>query len=142
MTSVQTTHAGPVDAAVQECENFTIALDRFVFNRLQPVVDPATDLLHSQAERADPAKVAGTLMNTSVQLAALVEELDLMGVPPREIVGLLLSIREGTLLYTAAFEKGARGWESGDTDLIREAKAAVQEASAAMTEFFGWQLCG
>ena len=65
-----------------------------------------------------------------------------MGVPPREVVDLLLSIREGTRLYATSFDEGAHGWQSGDPDLITGAKAGVLEASAVMTEFFGWQLCG
>ena len=141
-TNSRATVAAAADEAVAECDSFTIALDRFVFIRLQPIVERATDLLHSPSEGTDPAYVVAGLTEASEQLSGLVEELDLMGVPPREVVDLLLSIREGTQLYAAGFEKGTRGWMSGDAGLITEAKAEVLEASAVMTEFFGWQLCG
>ncbi|MCY4621385.1 MAG: hypothetical protein OXD34_06055 [bacterium] len=136
------TAAAPVDRAEEECDSFTIALDRFVFIRLQPIVEQATDLLHSTPESADPDEVVTGLTDASRQLLRLVDELDLMGVPPREIVDLLLSIREGTLLFVTGFEKGAKGWSESNADTITEAKDAVREASAVLTEFFGWQLCG
>ncbi|MDE0137537.1 MAG: hypothetical protein OXM57_05285 [bacterium] len=147
--SAATTHAtntqasaGPVlDGAAEECDSFTIALDRLVFIRLQPIVEEAADLLHSAPDHVDPAEVATGLMEASRRLFGLVEELDLMGVPPREIVDLLLSIREGILAYAAGFDEGSRGWASGDAELIAEARADVLEASAVLTEFFGWQLC-
>ena len=128
--------------ATRECDSFTIRLDRFVFNRLQPIVEEAAGLLHSAPDAVDPADVAERLSEAGRQLAELIEELDLMGVPPREVVDLLLSIREGTRLYATSFERGAQGWRSGDTDLIAGARDGVREASAVMTEFFGWQLCG
>ena len=93
-------------------------------------------------ENKNPDEVAARLAEESEQLMRLVEELDLMGVPPREVVDLLLSIREGTLQYAAGFEKGARGWQSGDLDLIKDARTDIQEASAVLTQYFGWQLCG
>lgn len=125
----------------EECDSFTTALDRFVFVRLQPVVEEAADLLHSAPEGAEPIQVAAGLQKANQQLLRLVDELDLMGVPPREIVDLLLSIREGVVLYAAGFDKGARGWASGDAKLIGEAKSEVLKASTVLTEFFGWQLC-
>lgn len=134
--------AGPVsDAAAEECDSFTVALDRLVFVRLQPIVEEAADLLHSAPDHVDPTEVATGLMEASRRLLGLVEELDLMGVPPREVVDLLLSIREGVLAYAAGFDEGSRGWASGDADLIAEAQADVLEASAVLTEFFGWQMC-
>ena len=135
------TVAPVVDEASEECDSFTTALDRLVFVRLQPVVEEATDLLHSPPEGVDPTEVANGLMEASRRLLRLVDELDLMGIPPREIVDLLLSIREGLLAYATAFDEGARGWASGDAELIAEAKSGVLEASAVLTEFFGWQLC-
>ena len=143
-STAATTQAGAapvVDEASEECDSFTIALDRLVFVRLQPIVEEATNLLHSAAEGVDPTEVATGLTEASRQLLRLVDELDLMGVPPREIVDLLLSIREGVLAYATGFDQGARGWTSGDSELIAEAKAGVLEASATLTEFFGWQLC-
>lgn len=134
--------AGPVAAgAAEECDGFTIALDRLVFIRLQPIVEEAADLLHSAPGDVDPTEVATGLMEASRLLRGLVEELDLMGVPPREIVDLLLSIREGILAYATGFDEGSRGWASGDSELIAAARAEVLEASAVLTEFFGWQLC-
>ena len=141
-TSTEATVATAVYEASEECDSFTIALDRFVFIRLQPIVEQATDLLHSTPASADPDEVATGLTEASRQLLRLVDELDLMGVPPREIVDLLLSIREGTLLFATGFEKGAQGWAESNADAITEAKDAVREASAVLTEFFGWQLCG
>lgn len=141
-TGPQITSDGVVDPDAEDCHSFTVGLDRFVYNRLRPVVENAADLLHSPQEDADPSHVAESLAEASRQLAGLVEELDLMGIPPREIVDLLLSIREGTRLYAASFDKGARGWASGNQDLIGEAEAEVQEASAILTEMFGLQLCG
>jgi hypothetical protein len=132
----------PAGDANRDCDSFTIGLDRFVFNRLQPIVEEAADLLHSAPDTVDPADVAERLSEAGRQLAGLVEELDLMGVPPREVVDLLLSIREGTRLYATSFEAGAQGWQSGDPDLIADAKDGVLEASTVLTEFFGWQLCG
>ena len=141
-TSNEATVASAAGEASEECDSFTIALDRFVFIRLQPIVEQATDLLHSSPESADPDEVATGLTEASRQLLRLVDELDLMGVPPREIVDLLLSIREGTLLFVSGFEKGAQGWAESNADTITEAKDAVREASAVLTKFFGWQLCG
>ena len=140
-TSTPASAAPGVDGAAEECDGFTIALDRLVFIRLQPIVEEASDLLHSAPEAVDPTEVATALMEASRQLLGLVEELDLMGVPPREIVDLLLSIREGILAYATGFDEGSRGWASGDSELIAEARAGVLEASAVLTEFFGWQLC-
>lgn len=140
-TSTQATGAPAVDEASEECDSFTIALDRLVFVRLQPIVEQATDLLHSAADSVDPTEVVAGLREASRQLLRLVDELDLMGVPPREIVDLLLSIREGVVAYATGFDEGARGWTTGDAELIAEAKAGVLEASATLTEFFGWQLC-
>lgn len=140
-TSAQITFDRVVDPDAEDCHSFTVGLDRFVYNRLRPVVENAADLLHSPQEEADPSHVAESLAEASRQLAVLVEELDLMGVPPREIVDLLLSIREGTRLYAASFDKGARGWASGNREMIGEAKAEVQEASAILTGMFGLQLC-
>ncbi|MDE0169134.1 MAG: hypothetical protein OXS29_06405 [bacterium] len=140
-TSTRTPAAPVVNEASEECDSFTTALDRLVFVRLQPVVEEATDLLHSAPEGVDPTAVATGLTEASRQLLRLVDELDLMGVPPREIVDLLLSIRDGILRYATGFDEGARGWTSGDSELIAEAKAGVLEASAVLTEFFGWQLC-
>ena len=133
--------AVPVDGAGEECRSFTEGLDRFVFNRLQPIIERATELLHAP-EGTDPDGPAAGLAEAAGQLDRLVEELDLMGVPPRELVDLLLSIREGTRLYAAGFEKGGRGWLAGDQDLIREARSEVSEASAVLTAYFGWRLCG
>ena len=140
-TSTRATGAPVVDEASEECDSFTIALDRLVVVRLQPIVEEATDLLHSAAEGVDAGEVATGLREASRRLLRLVDELDLLGVPPRELVDLLLSIREGVLLYATGFDEGARGWTSGDPELIAEAKAGVLEASATLTEFFGWQLC-
>ena len=140
-TTAPATAARVVDEASEECDSFTTALDRLVFVRLQPIVEEATDLLHSVPEGVDPTEVANGLMEASRRLLRLVDELDLMGIPPREIVDLLLSIREGVLRYAAAFDEGARGWATGDAGLIAGAKAGVLEASATLTEFFGWQLC-
>ncbi len=140
-TGTQAPAAPAADEASEECDTFTTALDRLVFVRLQPILEEATDLLHSAPEVVDPSEVATGLMEASRQLLRLVDELDLMGVPPREVVDLLLSIREGILRYATGFDEGARGWTSGDSELIAEAKTGVLEASAVMTEFFGWQLC-
>lgn len=140
-TSTRASVAPVADASAEECDSFTIALDRLVFVRLQPIVEEAADLLHSALDDVDPTEVATGLMEASRRLRGLVEELDLMGVPPREIVDLLLSIREGILAYATGFDEGSRGWESGDAELIAEAQADVSEASAVLTEFFGWQLC-
>jgi len=140
-TSTRASVAPVADASAEECDSFTIALDRLVFIRLQPIVEEAADLLHSALEDVDPTEVATELRAASRRLLGLVEELDLMGVPPREIVDLLLSIREGILAYAAGFDEGSRGWASGDAELIAEARADVSEASAVLTEFFGWQLC-
>ena len=143
--SSPTTHATSTPASVspvaEECDRFTVALDRLVFIRLQPIVEKAADLLHSAPEGVDPTEVAAGLMEAGRQLLGLVDELDLMGVPPREIVDLLLSIREGILAYAAGFDKGSRGWASGDAELIAEARAGVLEASAVVTEFFGLEMC-
>ena len=133
--------AVPVDGAREECYAYTEGLDRFVFNRLQPIIERATDFLHASPEGADPAEPAEGLTEASRQLEGLVEELDLMGVPPLELVDLLLSIREGTLIYAAGFEKGAMGWRSGDPDLVTDAKSEVSEASVVLTAYFGWRLC-
>ena len=133
--------AVPVDGAGEECHSFTEGLDRFVFNRLQPIIEQATELLHAP-EGTDPDGPAGGLAEAAGQLDRLVEELDMMGVPPRELVDLLLSIREGTRLYAAGFDKGGRGWLSGNQDLIKEARSEVSEASAVLTAYFGWRLCG
>lgn len=140
-TSTQASVAPAADQAAEECDSFTIALDRLVFIRLQPIVEEAADLLHSASEDVDPTEVASGLREASRQLLALVDELDLMGVPPREIVDLLLSIREGILAYATGFEEGSRGWAAGDAEMIADARAGVLEASAVLTEFFGWQLC-
>ena len=113
-----------------------------MFNRLQPILTEATELLHSPPGASDNLDVAGGLFEAAEQLGGLVDELDQMGVPPREVVDLLLSIREAVQLFAAGFEKGARGWESADIELIREAKAETQEAAAVLNSFFGWQLCG
>ena len=128
---------------MQECNRFTILLDRFVFNRLQPIVDKASELLHSPSEDTggDPG-IAGGLFRAADQVERLVEEIDRMGVPPREAVDLLLSIREAVQRYAAGFEKGGRGWESGDIDLIREAQSDIREAGQVLGSFFGWDLCG
>lgn len=140
-TSTRASAAPVVDGAAEECDSFTIALDRLVFIRLQPIVEEAADLLHSAPEAVDPTEVATGLREASRRLLGLVEELDLMGVPPREILDLLLSIREGILAYATGFDEGSRGWASGDAELIADARAGVLEASAVLTEFFGWQLC-
>ena len=140
-TGTRAPAAPVVDEVSEECDSFTTALDRLVFVRLQPIVEEATDLLHSVPEAMDPAEVATRLTEASRRLLRLVEELDLMGIPPREVVDLLLSIREGIVHYAAGFDEGAQGWASGDSELIAEAKTAVLEASAVLTEFFGWQLC-
>lgn len=140
-TGTQVPAAPAADGASEECDTFTTALDRLVFVRLQPILEEATDLLHSAPEVVDPSEVATGLMEASRHLLRLVDELDLMGVPPREVVDLLLSIREGILRYATGFDEGARGWTSGDSELIAEAKTGVLEASAVLTEFFGWQLC-
>ena len=140
-TGTRASVAPVADGAAEECDSFTIALDRLVFVRLQPIVEEAADLLHSAPKGVDPTDVATGLMEASRRLRGLVEELDQMGVPPREIVDLLLSIREGILAYAAGFDEGSRGWASGDAELIAEARAGVLEASAVLTKFFGWQLC-
>ena len=141
VASTSGTGAPVVDEASEECDSFTIALDRLVFVRLQPIVEQATDLLHSARESVESTEVATRLREASRQLRQLVDELDLMGIPPREVVDLLLSIREGIVLYATRFDEGAQGWTSGDSELIAEAKAGVLEASATLTEYFGWQLC-
>ncbi len=133
--------AAVIDDAVEECESFTIGLDRLVFVRLQPLVERATDLLYLPPD-TDPAEVAAGLEAAGAQVFDLVEDLDLMGVPPIRIVELVLSIREGALRYAEGFEQGARGWASGDAELISQARQVVQEATAVMTGFFGWRLCG
>lgn len=140
-TGARVSVAPVLDGTSEECDSFTVALDRLVFVRLQPIVEEAADLLHSAPDHVDPTEVATGLMEASRRLLGLVEELDLMGVPPREVVDLLLSIREGVLAYAAGFDEGSRGWASGDADLIAEAQADVLEASAVLTEFFGWQMC-
>ena len=130
------------DEEAQECHRFTAGLDRFVFNRLQPILTGAAELLGAPPDSSDPAAAAAGLYEAARELEGLAGELDRMGVPPRRAVDLLLSIRRGVLLYAAGFEKGGRGWESGDAGLIREAKSGVQEAAAEMNSFFGLQLCG
>lgn len=130
------------DEEAQECHRFTAGLDRFVFNRLQPILTEAAELLGAPPDSSDPAAAAAGLHEAARRLEGLVDELDRMGVPPRRAAGLLLSIRRGVLLYAAGFEKGGRGWESGDAGLIREAKNGVLEAAAEMNSFFGLQLCG
>lgn len=130
------------DEEAQECHRFTAGLDRFVFNRLQPILTAAAELLGAPPESSDPAAAAAGLYEAAGEIEGLAGELDRMGVPPRRAVDLLLSIRRGVLLYAAGFEKGGRGWESGDAGLIREAKSVVQEAAAEMNSFFGLQLCG
>ena len=143
VTSPPTTGDGTLsEEARQECDGFTTRLDRFVFNRLEPILTEATGLLHSPPEASDNLEVAGGLIEAAEQLGGLVDELDQMGIPPREVVDLLLSIRQAVQLFATGFEKGARGWESADTDLIREAKTEAREAAAILTSFFGWQLCG
>ena len=82
------------------------------------------------------------LFEAARRLEALVDELDRMGVPPREAADLLLSIRRGVLLYAAGFEKGGRGRQADDADLIQEAKAETLEAAAELNSYFGLQLCG
>ena len=133
--------AGEVEAR-EECENFTIELDRWVFIRLRPVVENANDLLHSRLEAVDPSGVAAGLEEAASRIRDLVEDLDLMGVPPRQVIELFLSIRASAIRYAAGFEQGAHGWDSGHSDLIDQAKDGVEEASGALTEFFGRQLCG
>lgn len=134
--------AGAPDEEAQECHRFTAGLDRFVFNRLQPILTEAAELLHAPPDSSDPAAAAAGLHEAARRLEGLAGELDRMGVPPRRAVDLLLSIRRGVLLYAAGFEKGGRGWESGDDGLIREAKNDVLEAAAELNSFFGLQLCG
>ena len=147
-TTAPPVSAGPAaespitDEARQECDRFTVALDRFVFNRLQPIVTEATDLLHSALESEGDRVVAGGLADAAGQLEALVDELDRLGIPPREVVDLLLSIRRGLELYAEAFETGAQGWMSENPGLIERAAGAVDEASATLSSFFGWDLCG
>lgn len=130
------------DEEAQECRRFTAGLDRFVFNRLQPILTEAAELLGAPPDSSDPAAAAAGLHEAARRLEGLVDELDRMGVPPRRAADLLLSIRRGVLLYAAGFEKGGRGWESGDASLIREAKNDVLEAAAELNSFFGLQLCG
>ena len=134
--------AGAPDEEAQECHRFTAGLDRFVFNRLQPILTEAAELLGTPPDSSDPAAAAAGLHEAARRLEGLAGELDRMGVPPRRAVDLLLSIRRGVLLYAAGFEKGGRGWESGDDGLIREAKNDVLEAAAELNSFFGLQLCG
>ena len=134
--------AGAPDEEAQECHRFTAGLDRFVFNRLQPILTEAAELLHAPPDSSDPAAAAAGLHEAAGRLEGLAGELDRMGVPPRRAADLLLSIRRGVLLYAAGFEKGGRGWESGDDGLIREAKNDVLEAAAELNSFFGLQLCG
>ena len=141
-TSGARAEAEAPDEEAQECHRFTAGLDRFVFNRLQPILTEAAELLHAPPDSSDPAAAAAGLHEAARRLEGLVDELDRMGVPPRRAAGLLLSIRRGVLLYAAGFEKGGRGWESGDAGLIREAKNGVLEAAAEMNSFFGLQLCG
>ena len=148
VSSVTTTPAGPAaespitDDARQECDRFTVALDRFVFNRLQPIVTEATDLLHSALESEEGRQVADRLAGAAARLEGLVDELDRLGIPPREVVDLLLSIRRGLQLYAEAFATGARGLTSDDSGLVERAAGAVDEASATLSSFFGWDLCG
>lgn len=130
------------DEARQACDRFTVALDRFVFNRLQPIVTEATDLLHSSLESEEGRQVADGLAGAAARLEGLVDELDRLGIPPREVVDLLLSIRRGLQLYAEAFATGARGWMSDDSGLIERAAGAIDEASATLSSFFGWDLCG
>lgn len=130
------------DEEAQECHRFTAGLDRFVFNRLQPILTDAAELLGAPPDSSDPAAAAAGLREAARQLEGLVDELDRMGVPPRRAVDLFLSIRRGVLLYAAGFEKGGRGWESDDNGLIREAKGEILEAAAELNSFFGLQLCG
>ena len=141
-TSGARAEAEAPDEEAQECHRFTAGLDRFVFNRLQPILTEAAELLGAPPDSSDPAAAAAGLHEAARRLEGLVDELDRMGVPPRRAAGLLLSIRRGVLLYAAGFEKGGRGWESGDAGLIREAKNGVLEAAAEMNSFFGLQLCG
>ncbi len=124
------------------CDSFTTDLDRFVFNRLAPVLADGTDLLDSPPDTANRAEVAAGLSEASARLGGLIDELDLMGIPPREVVDLVLSIRRGIELYAAGFQKGSRGWETDDRALIRTAVSETQEAAAVLSSFFGWQLCG
>lgn len=130
------------DEEAQECHRFTAGLDRFVFNRLQPILADAAELLGAPPDSSDPAAAAAGLHEAARRLEGLVDELDRMGVPPRRAAGLLLSIRRGVLLYAGGFEKGGRGWESEDAGLIREAKSDTLEAAAELNSFFGLQLCG
>lgn len=125
----------------QECRRFTVGLDRFVFIRLQPVLAEAGELLGAPSG-ADEEETAAGLFEAARRLEGLVDELDRMGVPPREAVDLLLSVRRGVLLYAAGFEKGGRGRQSGDAGLIREAKAETLEAAAELNSYFGLQMCG
>ena len=141
-TSGARAEAEAPDEEAQECHRFTAGLDRFVFNRLQPILTEAAELLGAPPDSSDPAAAAAGLHEAARRLEGLVDELDRMGVPPRRAAGLLLSIRRGVLLYAAGFEKGGRGWESGDAGLIREAKSGVLEAAAELNSFFGLQLCG
>ena len=125
----------------QECHRFTTGLDRFVFVRLRPVLVEGGELLGAPSD-ADGETAAAGLFEAARRLEDLVGELDRMGVPPREAVDLLLSIRRGVLLYAAGFEKGGRGRRSGDADLMREAKVETLEAAAELNSYFGLQLCG
>ncbi len=132
---------GALGEEEQECHRFTTGLDRFVFVRLRPVLAEGGELLGAPSG-ADGEEAAAGLFEAARRLEALVDELDRMGVPPREAADLLLSIRRGVLLYAAGFEKGGRGWQADDADLIREAKAETLEAAAELNSYFGLQLCG
>ena len=132
---------GALGGEEQECHRFTTGLDRFVFVRLRPVLVEGGELLGAPSG-ADGEEAAAGLFEAARRLEALVDELDRMGVPPREAADLLLSIRRGVLLYAAGFEKGGRGWQADDADLIQEAKAETLEAAAELNSYFGLQLCG
>ena len=120
----------------QQCDLFTVALDRFVFNRLQPIVEEATDLLHSSLESSDVEIMAAGLDGAARRLEGLVEELDRMGIPPRAVVDLLLSIRRGLRLYAEAFQTGARGWLSSDSGLVERAADAVEDRENPLGKMF------
>ena len=132
---------GSLSEEEQECRRFTEGLDRFVFNRLQPILAEGGELLGGPSG-ADEEETAAGLFEAARRLEGLVDELDRMGVPPRQAVDLLLSIRRGVLLYAAGFEKGGQGRLSGDAGLMREAKAETLEAAAELNSYFGLQLCG
>lgn len=132
---------GELSEEAQECHRFTEGLDRFVFNRLQPILAEGGELLGAPSG-ADEEETAAGLFEAARRLEGLVDELDRMGVPPRGAVDLLLSIRRGVILYAAGFEKGGRGRLSGDAGLMREAEAETLEAAAELNSYFGLQLCG